>query len=103
MLIPAGASMALLCAYPAGRKPATHAGIHGITDRGAVTTYLNGRPTERQEAVACNAASPTGYSIVFEYANRRPAVVHNRGCAWDQGGSVRYGGDLAIVTGFWAV
>lgn len=104
-LIPSNATEALLCSYRfAAPEPMPLTATYRITS-GAdkVVAYLNGLPTSRPEGQMCGVTGETAHVIVFGYTNRPAAVVYARGCAWDQAGAVRYGGDLRKVTGFWRI
>jgi hypothetical protein len=101
-LVPSGATESLLCSYRfAAPAPMPLTATHRITS-GAdeVVKYLNGLPTSRPKGEMCGLNGTTAHVMVFGYANRPAAVVYARGCAWDQAGAVRYGGDLRKVTGF---
>jgi hypothetical protein len=64
---------------------------------------MNGLPVTPPVGEACLLSGTTEHAIVFGYANRPPATVFARNCAWDRDGVIRYGGDLRKVTGYWGV
>jgi hypothetical protein len=65
--------------------------------------YLNGLPSSLTSPGGCLLGGPTEHVIVFGYPNRQPAVVYGRDCGWEQGGAIRYGGDIKKITGYWGV
>ncbi|MGC9665345.1 hypothetical protein ACNTMW_02180 [Planosporangium sp. 12N6] len=40
---------------------------------------------------------------MFGYPNRQPAVAYNRDCGWEQGGAMRFDGDIKKITRYWGV
>src|SRR2546430_5504455 len=101
-LVPGGARSALLCSYPEpGYKlAATRRITKGATN---LIAYLNGLPSSPPTGEYCTLMATTAHVIVFEYADRQPAVAYARNCAWDHDGAVRYHGDIRKVTAYWSV
>jgi hypothetical protein len=104
-LLPTGATDALLCSYRfAAPNPMPLTATHRITSGAeAAVTYLNGLTASQPKPFACLLNGTTQHVMVFGYADRPAAVVYVRGCALDQAGAVRYGGDVRKETGFWQV
>jgi hypothetical protein len=104
-LIPPGATEALLCSYSL-RAPhplplsATHTLTTNVDD---LIGYLNGLPSSPPQPNGCLLLRTTDHVIVFGYPNRQPAVVYDRDCGWEQGGTIRYDGDIKKITGYWGV
>jgi hypothetical protein len=109
-LVPTGATEALLCTYPLPhdppRTPTEQAlgPVHALADPAELIAYLNGLPTNRPSPPriedACAAAAGAQYTIVVGYPDRQPAVVRLGWCVLEQGGNLRYGADLRVLTAF---
>jgi hypothetical protein len=129
-LAPDGATLALLCSYPlpsgtlpSGTLPSDPSPspgqqspgqqalgpVHELAEPAELVAYLNGLPATRpippepSAEYACMASGGTQHTIVLEYPDRQPAVVQLSSCAIEQGGNIRYGADLRVLTGFFGV
>jgi hypothetical protein len=104
-LVPGGATKALLCSYrPNGPHPLPLGATHTLTTNvDTLIGYLNGLPSAPPKNEGCMLGGTTEHVIVFEYPDRQPAVVYDRNCGWDQGGAIRYDGDIKKITGYWGV
>ena len=105
LLVPPGATEALLCSYPYRGLPPLRLGrVHRTTTNlDSLIGYFNHLPTSPPKGVACLDGATTVHTVVFGYPNRRPAVVIDRGCSWDQSGAVRYEGDPKKINSYWGV
>ncbi len=119
-LVPDGATLAFLCSYPlpsgtwpSGPPPSPGQQalglVHELAEPAALVAYLNALPDTRpvppqpEAEYACVASGGIQHTIVLEYADRQPAVVQLSSCAIEQGGNIRYGADLRVLTGFFGV
>ena len=104
LLVPPGATEALLCSYPDSSGPRRLGATHRTTtDIDSLIDYLNSLPTSRRKGAVCSLSASTDHVVVFGYPNRQPAAVHYRNCAWDQSGAMRYSGDIKKITEYWGV
>jgi hypothetical protein len=105
LLVPEGGTEALLCRYPlpAGPGPQILGGVRALADPRALIAYLNGLPSLASVPPGVEAGCPpvgrTQHTIVIGYPDRPPAIVR-LDCGVEQGGNIRYGGDLATLSDF---
>ncbi|MEV0005110.1 hypothetical protein AB0H28_22885 [Micromonospora sp. NPDC050980] len=103
VLVPVGATEALLCSYRhEADPPLSLAASRRITNRvDELTTDLNGLPTSPPAGTVCLLGQSTEHAFVFGYPGQRAAVIRLSNCAWQREGATRYGGDIRKVTAYW--